>query len=397
MKNWFRYLSKKQKIQMGMTLLLMGMIVLMGYWLQPKGKKLDSKRFNTRNSISDIAPNLGVTGKALARELKLKLDVPKKKPLNQLGIDEDRLRQAIEHLLSHKDTTIKYYLYFALCIGALFYILILGRPARSDIEMRKNWYPRFPYIMILLISVTACGFLLGKSPNPMEGVVKVFKSMVGLYPDILVKLMALVFFIFLVVIGNKIICGWACPFGALQELIYSLPVLKKIKKRKLPFWFANSIRGGLFLVMVILLFGFIGGKKGLVIYHYINPFNLFDLDFESIGVLLMIGTVFILGFGVYRPFCQLVCPFGFVSWLFEKISFNRVRVNHEDCTLCGACIRACPNEAAKGIVEQKKLGADCYSCMRCLNSCPVDAIHYGSVLKSKNKMGSGLDNNPILK
>ena len=53
-------------------------------------------------------------------------------------------------------------------------------------------------IISLLIAAIVAGFLLGKSPNPMEGVVKVFKSMVGLYPDPIVNTIAFVFFIFIV-------------------------------------------------------------------------------------------------------------------------------------------------------------------------------------------------------
>ena len=79
---------------------------------------------------------------------------------------------------------------------------------------------------MLLVSVIVCGFMLGKSPNPMEGAVKIFKVMVGLQPSIPAVVFAFLFFIGLAIVGNKLICGWACPMGALQELIYSLPILK---------------------------------------------------------------------------------------------------------------------------------------------------------------------------
>ena len=73
------------------------------------------------------------------------------------------------------------------------------------------------------------------------------------------------------------ICGWACPFGAIQELIYSLPILRRLKQKKLPFFFTNTIRAGIFSAMLLFLFGIVGGRKGTVIYHYLNPFNLFNL------------------------------------------------------------------------------------------------------------------------
>ena len=60
-------------------------------------------------------------------------------------------------------------------------------------------------------AVVVCGFALGKSPNPMEGAVKIFKGMVGLQPSMAAVILAFVFFVGLAVVGNKLVCGWACP------------------------------------------------------------------------------------------------------------------------------------------------------------------------------------------
>lgn len=254
-------------------------------------------------------------------------------------------------------------------------------PRKNGVGSKKRWYPRLGYIIPLLVSVMVAGFLLGKSPNPMEGTVKVFKSMVGLYPDVWEKALAFTFFIALAVVGNKLICGWACPFGALQELIYSLPLFKKIKRHKLPFVVANTIRSALFLTMLLLLFGVVGGKKGFIIYHYINPFNLFNLDFETASILITVLAAIIAGFFFYRPFCLFICPFGLISWIAERFSIYRVKIDHETCTHCHACEKACPLPAISGRMGKSVFPADCFSCARCLNVCPVDAIKYGSVFK----------------
>ena len=82
--------------------------------------------FNVEMSIRDIALKLNVTGKALARELKLPLDISKQKPLRVLGITPENLQHVTEHLISHRDTMLKYYVYLALVIGALFFLLGWG-------------------------------------------------------------------------------------------------------------------------------------------------------------------------------------------------------------------------------------------------------------------------------
>ncbi|MDP8289349.1 MAG: 4Fe-4S binding protein [Candidatus Susulua stagnicola] len=374
--SWFSQISFKQRIWLFVTVAGMLAITGLGILLSSSSKLKESIDFNINMSIQDIAPKLGVTGKGLARELELPIDISKKKSLNSLKVTDEELHHAVEHILSHRDSILKYYIYAALVLFGLVFLTKLGRPDGSDVKLKYKWYPRTPYIVSLLLSVIVAGFILGKSPNPMEGAVKVFKSMVGLYPDPMVKVIAFSFFIMLAVIGNKIICGWACPFGALQELIYSIPVLRKIKERKLPFMLTNTIRTGIFIIMFLFLFGIIGGRMGFVIYHYVNPFNLFNFDFETFSILLTVIITLLVSFIAYRPFCQFICPFGFISWITERFSIFRVRIDKEKCIQCGACIKACPLEAAEGRVKCKRLPADCFSCARCLNVCPTDAIKY---------------------
>jgi NAD-dependent dihydropyrimidine dehydrogenase PreA subunit len=375
--SWFSLLSKRQRYTLLGTILVMVVIVALGLRATAAIEEPTAETFTTEMPIRQITPEIGVTGRALARELKLDLEVPKGKPLKALGVSEEQLQHAVEHLLSHKDATLKYFVYVALSLFAVVFLTELGRPSGTDIKERKSWYPRAPYLLILLVSVVVCGFFLGKSPNPMEGFVKVLKSAVGLYPDPVIKVLAFLFFISLVVVGNKVICGWACPLGALQELIFSLPILRRVKRAKLRFGITNTVRALLFLVVLLLLFGIVGGRKGFVVYHYMNAFDLFNLGFDPISIPITIGVVLVVALAVYRPFCHFICPFGLISWLAEKLSVARVNVDQEKCTKCGACVKACPSEAAKGRVARNKLPADCFSCMRCLNVCPVDAIEYG--------------------
>ena len=374
------YLSSLSKVQWGWlvgTLAICVAIVAVGWVLEPVDSTVSAASFTTTMSIRDIAPELGVTGKALARELGLPIGAPKGKPLKKLGIAQADLDQATSHLLSHRPTQLRYYIFAALVLWGLVFLCRLGRPDGSPNTQRRIWYPRTPYILALLVAGVVFGFLLGKSPNPMEGIVKVFKSMVGLYPSVSDKVIALAFFLALAVVGNKLVCGWACPFGALQELLYSLPILRRIKGKKIPFLVSNGVRTILFAAALLVLFGVVGDRKGSVLYHSMNPFNLFDLDFDHAPITITILIALVLSLVTYRPFCQFVCPFGLISWLVERFSLARVRIDATRCNQCGVCVKACPLDAAKNKVAGKLFAADCYSCARCLNVCPQDAITYG--------------------
>ncbi len=374
---WPAGLSTRQRVWLAAAVLVAVGIVVAGAVLTRGETPVDTAGISVSMSIARIAPRFDVTGKALAKELGLPMEAPKGKPLAQLGVSDQKLTAAVRHLAGHAESGLKYYVYAALTLLGLVYLARLGRPDGAGPKQRAAWYPRWPYVGALLVAAVVCGFVLGKSPNPMEGIVKVFKSMVGLYPSVSDKVLAFVFFAVLAVVGNKLVCGWACPFGALQELAYSLPVLRKVKRRKVPFALANAIRAVIFAVVLLVLFGVVGGRRGMVLYHFVNPFNLFNLDIELVTIGVTIVLALLLAFAVYRPYCQFICPFGLVGWLLERVSIYRVRIDRARCTECGACVRACPLEAAKGLVARKAFPADCFSCARCLNVCPEDAITYG--------------------
>ena len=84
--SWFSQLSTKQRYWLFGTTAIIIIIVGFGILVNPSGKPEDLAGFSVDMSIRDIAPTLNVTGKALAREFKLPLDVSKQKPLKALGV-----------------------------------------------------------------------------------------------------------------------------------------------------------------------------------------------------------------------------------------------------------------------------------------------------------------------
>jgi len=243
---------------------------------------------------------------------------------------------------------------------------------------RKKMDAAVKYIM-LSAAVIGFGFALGKTYNPMVALVKTFKGFAGIEGNTAAWLMVLVLFCMLAIVGTKAVCGWVCPYGALQELLFKLPFFNAWKKKyKAPFWFSNGIRLGLFgLFIAGLVWNLFGLKQqGRGIYHTVNPFNLFEFNFDGPAITLYIVATLVLSLFFYRPHCYCVCPFGLLSWLLEKISIFKIRINRQACTDCGACVKACPGQAMKGLYAQAVFPADCFSCGECLRACAFDALSY---------------------
>ena len=337
-----------------------------------------SAEIDTSMTIAEIAALLGVTENSVAHDLGVDTDVDHNVPVSELGVTVEKLDDAVHHITGHEEgemDTLKYILFTVISLFATGFLLWWGIPKGADPKKRDKHYPQWVYTATLIFTVLTTGFWLGKSPNPMESVVKLFKSTIGLYESVPPYALAMIFFLILAIIGNKVICGWACPFGALEELIYTIPVAGNVKKLKISLHISNTIRKILFLVFILMIYG-IMGNKGFVIYHYMNPFNLFNFDFSTSTVIWFLIAYLLISFFVYRPFCRFICPFGFLSWLLETVSLTRIRIDPDRCINCKKCEDVCPSIAAKGILAGQRFPADCFACMRCLRVCPVDAIHW---------------------
>lgn len=180
------------------------------------------------------------------------------------------------------------------------------------------------------------------------------------------------------VIFGRVICGFLCPFGLLQELIYKLPT-KKVKKGT---WsrllsYLKYVILAVFVIavpLVRLVPGFCkyicpagtleGGLPLVFTNEALQRLTGFLFSWK-IGVLVIILASMIF---VYRSFCRFLCPLGAIYSLFHKVSICGVRVNEDKCIGCNVCVRACKMDVSK--VGDR----ECIHCGECAGHCPKRAI-----------------------
>ena len=251
--------------------------------------------------------------------------------------------------------SLKYLLYFIVTITAI-----------TLLWMRK--VSNVARIITLIILFAIFGIFIGIHPNPLCALTKSFTryQMRGFIPPpMIVMAGAMILF---TIIGNKIFCGWICPLGCLQEVVFTLS--KIIRKIKFPFLFTNSIRFSLLAVFLIIVFSF-----QVNIYNLFNPFEFFHWDFQGYTT-VVISVVILASLFYYRPFCQFLCPAGFITWIFEHTSVFRIHKNNEKCNCCNKCIKESPCDAIESIIYDRKIIPDCFACGKCIESCPEDALSF---------------------
>jgi ferredoxin len=209
-----------------------------------------------------------------------------------------------------------------------------------------------------------------------------------------------VFFMFFFFL-NKAFCGWVCPLGTVQELLFRIG--RRVGRPLNRFTPANvgRVRPVKWLMLLLLVLalptmagmGVVGNELG-------DPFcqvcpsrlatTLLTADTEQIAVRTSTGVNFFLGaagnalFGFIiiaalaarQPFCR-ICPL--LSWnaLFQKLSPMRlVKKQYDKCEKCGVCQKACPMDIHEIGSEHgnKAFHEDCTLCGRCAEFCPDDDV-----------------------
>lgn len=192
---------------------------------------------------------------------------------------------------------------------------------------------------------------------------------------------------------GRVICGFLCPFGLIQELLYKIrsPKLRKSRFTRVLSYFKFVLLGILIAVPIIYAgipsfckyvcpAGTLEGAVSLLANIQNSDFYamlgyLFTWKFALL-VVIVVACVFI-----YRAFCRFICPLGAIYGLFCRLSLLGVKLDKNKCIDCGLCIEGCK-------MDIKHVGDhECIQCGECIPVCPVQAISWkGSKIFVKNTL-----------
>jgi len=187
------------------------------------------------------------------------------------------------------------------------------------------------------------------------------------------------------VVFGRFICGYACPMGLLQDLLYRIKTPKLVLRLR----FLRYIKYIVLAVFVILLpvaaseFFDIGQPWfckyicpsgtvfGAVPLLLANDFlrGLIGVQF-ILKIILAAGIVSAAVF-IYRIFCRVLCPLGAIYALFNKISILHMECDRQKCRSCGNCSREC--QITLTPVSQPN-DPECVRCGRCVSACQSKAL-----------------------
>jgi len=209
------------------------------------------------------------------------------------------------------------------------------------------------------------------------------------------------------VIIGRLLCGWACPFGFIQDLLSRLSKEKiRISQQnhnkyiKIKFVFLGIT---LFVSFILALSLHLDANNELKralgsfaegIFYTISPNETFFGDLPSLLTQISTGSlnlnisnyllyfnliflIFILigAFKIPRFWCRYLCPLGGFLGLIAKCSLLGIRRDLTKCDRCMKCVKVCPMQIK--ILElpwEKFTDTECTLCVECIEECPNDAL-----------------------
>jgi len=181
------------------------------------------------------------------------------------------------------------------------------------------------------------------------------------------------------VLVGRLLCGWVCPFGFLQDLLHKIPT----RKLRLPAW--GSYVKYLVLALMVFLLPFLFGEESRFVFCRYCPSSALQVSvpyllgggtFSAATAVKLGVTAVILATVVFveRGFCRLLCPIGAMLAPLNFLSLWIVKVPNPECLSCAKCDKACPTHIEpsrrieRGIPASRAL--DCIVCHACQPPCP---------------------------
>lgn len=183
------------------------------------------------------------------------------------------------------------------------------------------------------------------------------------------------------VLLGRLLCGWVCPFGFLQDMLHKIPT-RKFRLPRVMSYFKYVV-----LIAMVFLLPFLLGATTMFSFCRVCPASSIQatiphwaaggfggLSLATVVKLYLLLAVVALAIFSSRSFCKAFCPIGALLAPLNHVSFWFVKGPEDHCVSCKSCDKACivdgepSRRYAKGLPASR--ANDCVVCHECESKCP---------------------------
>lgn len=257
----------------------------------------------------------------------------------------------------------------AIVLGTFLFLVAAVFAARRWTTAKMKRLERL-HLLFLGIAFVLFGLVLGVQPSVTQ-VLTFAASVVGEWSWglFLSEPLLFVFWLFIAAVtlawGRGVFCGWACPYGALSELLFKLGRVLRLPAFELPDRFHKPARLLRYVILLVLIGAFLASpvlgeqlaevepfKSTFYVKPWARPLGFF------VYWLLLLAVALVM----YRPFCRYLCPLGAALAIPGSLRISGP-FRRAFCSSCKICTRGCEPRAIRndGTIDPR----ECLSCMEC--------------------------------
>ena len=185
------------------------------------------------------------------------------------------------------------------------------------------------------------------------------------------------------------LCGWACPFGFLQDLAGRVPT----PRFRLPGW-TGYLRYAVLVGLVLAVPHFFG-KDHPLYFCRLCPAGALEAALPGVVRAAWVGgetvwpnaakiavTAVVVAalFVTWRPWCRVLCPLGALYSLANRVSLLALRLDRAEFAACRQCRKAC-RAGIDPMVSPND--SRCVRCLDCTGHC--SALEVGTVFGKRRR------------
>ena len=245
--------------------------------------------------------------------------------------------------------------------------------------LKTNRMTKKVAIILASLSFIVGGVILRANVNPVAPILQIplGLSAQAPIPQRIQSIMPLLLILSVLLVSGyfigRIFCGYACPLGAIQEILSRFRFKTEARKDPNPDLVKTRKRKSVMFRWFIFGCSILGiSLVGVRFVQMTNPFLGFQTFHAPSFQMLLIPFVLLLtilfaSIFIYRPYCRYFCPYGALASALNKGNKHTIELG-PSCKDCGLCDRVCPTNS----LDPDSDKSECYYCGRCIEICAAN-------------------------